>query len=72
MLGGTISLVRPRHHAVPHNEEYTALIGHYYARHRIKPGITGWTQVSGLRGETDTPEKMAARIEHDVYSTCRY
>lgn len=66
-----ISLVRPRPHAVPHNEEHTALIGQYYARHRIQPGITGYTQISGLRGETDTPEKIAARVEHNLYSTCR-
>ena len=67
VLGGTMSLVGPRPHAVPHNEQYAKIISDYFARHRTKPGITGWAQVNGLRGETDTPEKMKARVEHDIY-----
>ena len=69
VLQGTMSLVGPRPHAVPHNEEYAAIIGGYFARHRMKPGITGWAQVKGLRGETDDPEKMKARVEHDIHYT---
>ena len=69
VLQGTMSLVGPRPQAVPHNEEYAAIISGYFARHRMKPGITGWAQVNGLRGETDAPEKMKARVEHDIYYT---
>ena len=43
------------------------MIDEYYARHRVKPGITGWAQINGLRGETDTPEKMRRRVEYDLY-----
>jgi len=67
VVDGTMSLVGPRPHAVDHNEEYGELIHGYFARHRVKPGITGWAQVNGLRGETDTLEKMEARVEHDTY-----
>jgi len=67
VLQGTMSLVGPRPHAVVHNEEYAAIIAGYFGRHRVKPGITGWAQVNGLRGETDTPEKMEARVEYDIY-----
>ncbi len=67
VLKGTMSLVGPRPHAVDHNEEYAKIIAGYFARHRVKPGITGWAQVNGLRGETDTPQKMEARVEHDIY-----
>ena len=62
-----MSLVGPRPHPVPLNKEYAATIDGYFARHRVKPGITGWAQVNGLRGETDTPEKMKARVEYDLY-----
>ncbi len=67
VLNGTMSLVGPRPHAVDHNEEYSEKIGGYFARHRVKPGMTGWAQVNGWRGETDTLEKMAARVEHDLH-----
>ena len=67
VLQGIMSLVGPRPHPVSLNEEYAVLIGGYFGRHRVKPGITGWAQVNGLRGETDTPEKMKARVEYDIY-----
>ena len=67
VLEGSMSLVGPRPHAVAHNERYAREIDQYYARHRVKPGITGWAQVHGLRGETDTPDKMAKRVEYDLY-----
>jgi putative colanic acid biosynthesis UDP-glucose lipid carrier transferase len=61
-----MSVVGPRPHAVAHNETYRKLIRGYMIRHKVKPGITGWAQVNGLRGETDTLEKMRARIEYDL------
>ncbi|MFO1320293.1 MAG: undecaprenyl-phosphate glucose phosphotransferase [Burkholderiales bacterium] len=67
VLGGSMSLVGPRPHAVAHNEQYRGLIKGYMLRHKVQPGITGWAQVNGLRGETETLEKMRARIEHDLY-----
>ncbi len=67
VLVGTMSLVGPRPHAIVHDQRYAALIDGYLARHRVLPGITGWAQVSGQRGETDTLEKMKRRIEHDLY-----
>jgi putative colanic acid biosynthesis UDP-glucose lipid carrier transferase len=66
VLMGTMSLVGPRPHAVAHNEQYRGLIKGYMVRHKVKPGITGWAQVNGLRGETDSVEKMRRRIEHDI------
>ena len=66
VLQGRMSVVGPRPHAVAHNEMYRKLIKGYMIRHKIKPGITGWAQVNGLRGETDTLDKMARRIEHDL------
>lgn len=63
---GTMSLVGPRPHAVAHNEEYRKLIKGYMLRHKVKPGITGWAQINGFRGETDTLEKMKGRIEYDL------
>jgi putative colanic acid biosynthesis UDP-glucose lipid carrier transferase len=66
VLQGRMSIVGPRPHAVAHNEMYRKLIKGYMQRHKVKPGITGWAQVSGLRGETDTIEKMKARIEYDL------
>ena len=67
VLGGTMSIVGPRPHAVAHNEQYARLIDEYLARHRVKPGITGWAQVNGLRGETETLEKMEQRVRYDLY-----
>jgi len=67
VLGGSMSLVGPRPHAVAHNEQYRRLIRGYMLRHKVKPGITGWAQVNGWRGETDTLEKMQKRIEHDLH-----
>jgi len=66
VLQGRMSVVGPRPHAVAHNEMYRKLIRGYMIRHKVKPGITGWAQVNGLRGETDTLDKMRARIEHDL------
>ncbi len=67
VLNGTMSLVGPRPHAIDHNEEYSKSIRGYFARHRVKPGLTGWAQVNGLRGETKTVEAMEARVKHDIY-----
>jgi putative colanic acid biosynthesis UDP-glucose lipid carrier transferase len=66
VLQGRMSIVGPRPHAVAHNELYRKLIRAYMVRHKVKPGITGWAQVNGHRGETDTVEKMQARVEYDL------
>jgi len=66
VLQGRMSIVGPRPHAVAHNELYRKLIKGYMQRHKVKPGITGWAQVNGLRGETTTLERMQARVEHDL------
>lgn len=67
VLQGRMSIVGPRPHAVSHNEQYRKLIHGYMLRHKVKPGITGWAQVNGWRGETDTVEKMEKRVECDLY-----
>jgi Undecaprenyl-phosphate glucose phosphotransferase len=67
VLFGHMSIVGPRPHAVQHNVEYGAIISEYFARHNVKPGITGWAQINGLRGETDTVEKMHRRVEYDIH-----
>lgn len=67
VLNGSMSLVGPRPHATSHNELYRHKIRGYMLRHTVKPGITGWAQVNGLRGETDTLEKMQRRVEYDRY-----
>ena len=67
VLRGEMSLVGPRPHAVTHNDMFADQIRCMFRRHNVKPGITGWAQVNGLRGETDTFEKMQKRIEHDLY-----
>jgi putative colanic acid biosynthesis UDP-glucose lipid carrier transferase len=66
VLEGSMSIVGPRPHAVAHNELYRRKIQGYMLRHKVKPGISGWAQVNGWRGETDTLEKMEKRIEHDL------
>jgi putative colanic acid biosynthesis UDP-glucose lipid carrier transferase len=66
VLQGRMSIVGPRPHAVAHNEMYRKLIKSYMIRHKVRPGITGWAQVNGLRGETETVDKMKARIEYDL------
>jgi len=67
VLQGTMSVVGPRPHAVSHNEQYRQLIGDYMLRHMVKPGITGWAQINGWRGETDTLDKMEGRVDHDLW-----
>ena len=66
VLQGRMSVVGPRPHAVAHNELYRTLIKGYMVRHKVRPGITGWAQVNGQRGETDTLDKMQARIDFDL------
>jgi len=66
VLLGDMSIVGPRPHAVAHNEQYRGQINSYMLRHKVKPGITGWAQVNGWRGETDTLDKMQKRVEHDL------
>lgn len=70
VLKGELSLVGPRPHALQakaDNQLYNDVVDGYYARHRVKPGITGWAQINGWRGETDTHEKIERRVEHDLY-----
>ncbi|WP_240464722.1 undecaprenyl-phosphate glucose phosphotransferase [Modicisalibacter sp. 'Wilcox'] len=67
VLQGRMSLVGPRPHAMDHNALYKDLIGAYMQRHRVKPGITGWAQIHGLRGNTETVSDMEQRIEYDLY-----
>lgn len=67
VLEGKMSIVGPRPHAVAHNLEYAAVVEDYFARHNVKPGITGWAQVNGLRGEIDSPGKLHKRIHFDLH-----
>jgi Undecaprenyl-phosphate glucose phosphotransferase len=70
VLKGDLSLVGPRPHALKakaENKLYSEVVDGYFARHRVKPGVTGWAQISGWRGETDTEEKIQRRVEHDLY-----
>jgi Undecaprenyl-phosphate glucose phosphotransferase len=67
VIMGDMSLVGPRPHALSHDREFEPRISTYARRHNVKPGITGWAQIHGLRGETDTDEKMRLRVEHDLY-----
>jgi exopolysaccharide biosynthesis polyprenyl glycosylphosphotransferase len=70
VLKGNLSLVGPRPHAVAakaENRLYDDVVDGYFARHKVKPGITGWAQINGWRGETDTAEKIQKRVEHDLY-----
>ncbi|MBL0167336.1 MAG: undecaprenyl-phosphate glucose phosphotransferase [Propionivibrio sp.] len=66
VLQGRMSIVGPRPHAIAHNELYRKLIKGYMIRHKVKPGITGWAQVNGFRGETETLDKMQGRIDYDL------
>lgn len=67
VIKGDMSIVGPRPHALVHNDHYGELIEGYMRRHKMKPGITGWAQVHGFRGETDTIDKMQNRVEHDLW-----
>lgn len=67
VLRGEMSLVGPRPHAVAHDNHYDGLISGYSMRRHMKPGLTGWAQINGLRGETPTVEYMASRVEHDLW-----
>jgi putative colanic acid biosynthesis UDP-glucose lipid carrier transferase len=72
VLRGDMSVVGPRPHAVAHNEHYRTQILEYMLRHKVKPGITGWAQVNGWRGETDTLDKMIERVAHDLHYISNY
>jgi Undecaprenyl-phosphate glucose phosphotransferase len=67
VLRGDMSMVGPRPHALAHNDMFANRVRKLWRRHNVKPGITGWAQVNGLRGETDTTEKMRKRVEYDLY-----
>ena len=70
VLGGELSLVGPRPHAVAahtHNRLYDEVVDGYFARHKVKPGVTGWAQINGWRGEIDTDEKVRMRVEYDLF-----
>ncbi|MGD9984267.1 MAG: sugar transferase [Porticoccaceae bacterium] len=67
VLQGRMSIVGPRSHALAHNEYYKDLVESYMRRHTVKPDITGWAQVNGLRGATETLDGMKARVEHDLW-----
>jgi len=67
VLRGDMSIVGPRPHAVAHDEYYYHLIDSYCLRHKVKPGLTGWAQINGYRGETKQLEKMAERVRHDIW-----
>ena len=67
VIKGDMSLVGPRPHALSHDREYEQRIVLYARRHNVKPGITGWAQIHGLRGEIDSDEKIESRVEHDLY-----
>ncbi|WP_244173498.1 undecaprenyl-phosphate glucose phosphotransferase [Caballeronia temeraria] len=67
VLRGEMSVVGPRPHAIEHDALYQDIVDDYIHRYRIRPGITGWAQINGLRGETDSIEKMQRRVEHDLY-----
>jgi putative colanic acid biosysnthesis UDP-glucose lipid carrier transferase len=67
VLNGSMSLVGPRPHALDHNEEFSKRTKGYFARHRVKPGITGLAQIKGFRGATDTEEKLEGRVRNDIF-----
>lgn len=64
---GDMSLIGPRPHMILHTETYSKLVDEYLVRHMVRPGLTGWAQVNGCRGETETVEKMARRVEKDIW-----
>ena len=72
VLQGSMSLVGPRPHAVSHNDYYGGVINGYLGRHRVKPGITGWAQIHGLRGETRTVDEMKQRVQFDLHYIDRW
>ncbi|MBW9113247.1 exopolysaccharide biosynthesis polyprenyl glycosylphosphotransferase [Rhizobium cauense] len=67
VLRGDMSVIGPRPHALVHDDFYDALIAQYASRRRVKPGLTGWAQVNGYRGETPTVDRMAERVRHDIW-----
>lgn len=67
VLQGRMSIVGPRPHAISHNHYYKELVPRYMLRHKVRPGITGWAQINGFRGETDTLDKMRNRVTYDLY-----
>jgi len=67
VLRGDMSVVGPRPHAIEHDALYQTIVDDYIQRYRIKPGITGWAQINGFRGETDRIEKMQGRVDHDLF-----
>jgi Undecaprenyl-phosphate glucose phosphotransferase len=66
VLRGEMSVIGPRPHALVHDDLYGDMLEHYANRHKVKPGITGWAQVNGFRGPTETPDKMRSRVDHDL------
>ncbi|MFN7169346.1 MAG: sugar transferase, partial [Pannonibacter sp.] len=70
VIAGTLSLVGPRPHAVnahTNDQTWDEVVYGYFARHKVKPGVTGWAQINGWRGEVDTQEKIQKRVEFDLY-----
>ncbi len=67
VLNNTMSLIGPRPHPVEINREFEKLLADYNQRHKVKAGMTGWAQINGWRGETETLDKMRGRVEHDIY-----
>jgi lipopolysaccharide/colanic/teichoic acid biosynthesis glycosyltransferase len=67
VIKGDMSLVGPRPHALSHDREFEQRMSVYARRHNVKPGITGWAQIHGLRGEIDTDDKMRSRVEYDLH-----
>ena len=67
IIRGDMSIVGPRPHAAAHNSQYGKQIANYAFRHHVKPGLTGWAQVNGFRGETRTVELMMQRVNHDLW-----
>jgi putative colanic acid biosynthesis UDP-glucose lipid carrier transferase len=67
VLKGDMSVIGPRPHMLTHTEQYSAIISKFMVRHFVKPGISGWAQIKGLRGGTETNELMEKRVEHDIW-----